>query len=64
MTFPRDPGETPGESEFGWGEGLMPDPNAEPPHPYHLLKMAKRVNYKSDDPTAVETFDDEYKPRA
>jgi hypothetical protein len=42
----------------------MPDPDAEPPHPYHLLKMAKRVNYKSDDPTAVETFDDEYKPRA
>lgn len=62
MTTPvRDPGDTPGESEFGWGEGIMPDPNKEPPHPYHELKRAHRTNLHSDDPTYTENWDGEYK---
>lgn len=58
---PRDPGLTPGESEMGWGEGIMPDPNREPPSAFDLLKAAKRVNLRSDDPTATETFEGQYK---
>lgn len=59
----RDPGETPSESEFGFGAGMMPDPSAEPPSAFDLLKAAHRVNQKSDDPTAVETFEGQFTPR-
>lgn len=52
----RDPGDTPGESEFSWGPGLMPDPAKEPPNPFDDLKAAFDVNRKSDDPEAVEEY--------
>lgn len=61
MTTPiRDPGETPGESEFSWGALFMPDPDKELIHPYHAKKAASRTNRHSDDPTYVENFDGEY----
>lgn len=41
----------------------MPDPEREPPSAFDLLKMAKRVNFKSDDPAAVENFDGQFEPR-
>jgi hypothetical protein len=61
MTTPiRDPGETPGESEFSWGSGVMPDPKREPPQPYHELKATHRTNRHSDEPDYVETFEGEF----
>lgn len=60
MTAPRDPSEMPGESEMGWGANLMPDPEKEPPSAFDLLKAAKRVNLKSDDPEAIESFDGQW----
>lgn len=59
VTFPRDPGETPGESENSWGPGLMPDPNLEPPHMEDQLRAAHRTNRHSDDPAYTETYDNE-----
>ncbi len=56
----RDPGETPGETEFGWGGGFMPNPDREPPHPYHAKKAASRTNRFSDDPNYTESFEGEY----
>jgi hypothetical protein len=60
MTTPRDPGETPGESEFSWGPGMMPNPQKEPPHPYHDKKAASRTNRHSDDPDYQESFEGEF----
>lgn len=59
MTTPRDPGETPGETEFSWGPGLMPDPEREPPHLPDQLRAMHRTNKHSDDPAYVEVFDHE-----
>jgi hypothetical protein len=61
VTVPlRDPGETPGESEMSWGPGIMPDPNKEPPDAFDQLKAAHRVNLRSDDPEAVESYDGQF----
>ncbi len=59
MTGPvtRDPGDTPGESEFSWGPGLMPDPEREPPHPYHNKIAASKTNRNSEDATYVENYE-------
>lgn len=54
MTTPRDPGVTPKNSEMSWGPNLMPNPDDEPPHPYHGLKAASQTNRHSDDPTYEE----------
>lgn len=60
MTAPRDPSQTPGESEMGWGPNLMPDPEKEPPHHPDLLRAMHRTNLHSDDPTYVENFDGDF----
>lgn len=58
MTTARDPGDTPGESEMGWGPGIMPNPDLEPPHLEHQLMAAHKTNQHSDDPTYVENFEE------
>lgn len=63
MTQPRDPGITPEESEMGWGSGIMPDPDEEPPSAFDQLKMAHRVNLRSDDPEAVESYEGQFHKR-
>lgn len=54
---------TPEETEMGWGSDIMPDPQEEPPSAFDLLKAAKRVNLKSDDPAATENFDGQFHKR-
>lgn len=48
-------GQVPGESEFSWGSGMMPDPDKAPPELWQQMTAIKQTD--PADPDSVANYD-------